>query len=393
MRSGIELQRRMTSGRRFIPEVDGLRFLAISGVVLFHLGVYTSAQQMSAAVMRPADLTVRSFLQVGSFGVQLFFLLSGFVLALPFAKWRLGMAGRPSLRQYYLRRLTRLEPPYFVALCAIFLTGAILHRAGLQAQEWPTLVHWPNLIASLAYQHNLIYGRGSRILTAAWSLEIEVQFYTLAPLLAAVFSISRMWVRRSLLLSLLFAIPAFRTVLPANALSVPSLLLYFEWFLAGFVLADFYLVDWRESPSHSYYWDFVNLTVWTALLWTIASHRFPALEPPLALVAYMGVFRSKIANWLITRHPVTSIGGMCYSIYLLHWHVISAVGFFMRRWTAGSSFLSHFAIDLLVILPIVLLVATAFFLLIERPCMDPAWVAKLAGRFHQPKLSTRDAAA
>jgi peptidoglycan/LPS O-acetylase OafA/YrhL len=380
----------MTSGRRFIPEVDGLRFLAISGVVLFHLSGYTSAQHMSAASMRPADLTVRSFLQLGSFGVQLFFLLSGFVLALPFAKWRLGIAARPSLQRYYLRRLTRLEPPYFIALCAIFLTGAFLHRAGLQAQEWPTLAHWPNLIASFFYQHNLFYGRGSRILTAAWSLEIEVQFYLLAPLLAVVFSIARVWARRSLLLFLLFAIPALRTVLPADALSVPSLLLYLEWFLAGFLLADFYLVDWQESPSHSYYWDFLNLIAWAALLWTFSIQRFSVLEPPLALVAYIGVFRSRIANWLITRHPITTIGGMCYSIYLLHWHVISATVFFVRRWRVGSSFLSRFSIDLLIILPIVLLVATAFFSLIERPCMDPAWVARLAGKFRQPKLSTRD---
>src|ERR1017187_9924776 len=44
----------MTSGRRFIPEVDGLRFFASSGVVLFHLSAYTCAQHMSAAAMRHA---------------------------------------------------------------------------------------------------------------------------------------------------------------------------------------------------------------------------------------------------------------------------------------------------------------------------------------------------
>jgi peptidoglycan/LPS O-acetylase OafA/YrhL len=381
----------MTSGRRFIPEVDGLRFLAISGVVLFHLSGYTAAQHMSAAVMRPTDLTVRSFLQLGSYGVQLFFLLSGFVLALPFAKWRLGSATRPPLPRYYLRRLTRLEPPYFLALCGIFLGGAFLHRAGLQAQEWPTLAQWPNLLASFLYQHNLLYGRGSRIISAAWSLEIEVQFYLLAPLLAIVFSMSRAWARRSFLLFLLFAIPAARTLLPAATLSVPSLLLYLEWFLAGFLLADFYLVDWQESPSHSYFWDMLNLAAWVALLFTFSTQRLHVLEPPLAFAAYVGMFRSKIANWVVTRHPITTIGGMCYSIYLLHWHIISAAGFFVRRWTVGSSFLIRFSIDLLLILPIVLTVATVFFALIERPCMDPAWVAKLTVKFRQPKLSARDA--
>lgn len=378
----------MTSGRRFIPEVDGLRFLAISGVVMFHLGGYTAVQHMSAAEMSPADLAVRSYLQLGRFGVQLFFLLSGFVLALPFAKWRLRITTRPSLRRYYLRRLTRLEPPYLLALCAIFLTGAFLHHAGWQAQEWPSLAHWPNLIASVFYQHNLTYARGSRILSPAWSLEIEVQFYLLAPLLTVIFSIPRKWMRRSLLLFLLFGLPAARVLLPAQVLRVPSLLLYLEWFLAGFLLADVYLVDWRELPPHSYTWDILNLAAWTALLWTLSTQHFPVLGPLLALAAYIGVFRSSVANWLLTRPSTTVIGGMCYSIYLLHWHVISATGFILRRSKIGSTYSGRFALDMLVTLPIELVVAITFFLLIERPCMDPAWVSRLAGRFRQRKLST-----
>ena len=45
----------------------------------------------------------------------------------------------------------------------------------------------PNLIASLFYSHGLVYGRESAINGVAWSLEIEIQFYLLTPLLVLMF--------------------------------------------------------------------------------------------------------------------------------------------------------------------------------------------------------------
>ena len=74
---------------------------------------------------------------------------------------------------------------------------------------------WPNLIASLLYQHNLIYGHGSAINGVAWSLEVEVQFYLLAPLFAAVFSIQSVLARRAVLLGAMSAAPLLRGLFPA----------------------------------------------------------------------------------------------------------------------------------------------------------------------------------
>jgi len=55
----------------------------------------------------------------GHNGVPLFFAISGFILSLPFARQGLGGGSPVSLRQYYIRRVTRIEPPYVIQLFII----------------------------------------------------------------------------------------------------------------------------------------------------------------------------------------------------------------------------------------------------------------------------------
>jgi peptidoglycan/LPS O-acetylase OafA/YrhL len=62
------------------------------GVVLYHIGGYTLGGNMNGASVHPGEAWVPRFLALGSYGVELFFVLSGFLLVLPFARWRLGLA-------------------------------------------------------------------------------------------------------------------------------------------------------------------------------------------------------------------------------------------------------------------------------------------------------------
>jgi acyltransferase-like protein len=135
------LSRRTASGRH-IPEIDGLRFVAIGLVVAFHaellLGVAIGRADLGAPfgqvihhASAPAPTrswTVLAVLQ-GRMGVELFFVISGFILALPFIAANLR-GGRPvSLRAYYLRRLTRLEPPYLLALTGFLILALVTGAA------------------------------------------------------------------------------------------------------------------------------------------------------------------------------------------------------------------------------------------------------------------------
>lgn len=105
---------RRTDGRSFIPVVDGLRFLAIAMVVLNHVG-------NNSRMPLPLHPRLLQVFQEGHFGVEIFFAISGFILALPFARHAL-VGGKPvDLKRYFVRRVTRLEPPYLISLTLIFL--------------------------------------------------------------------------------------------------------------------------------------------------------------------------------------------------------------------------------------------------------------------------------
>jgi peptidoglycan/LPS O-acetylase OafA/YrhL len=366
------LGRVITRGRRFIAEVDGLRFVAISAVVLYHLSQHTLTRYMAGASVQPQESLLPKLLDLGHYGVQLFFVLSGFLLALPFAKWRLGLGDKPSLRAYYLRRLTRLEPPYIIATLLLFVGPPLV--ASWMSDGWSL---WPNLLASLVYQHNLIFGKMSPINPVTWSLEIEVQFYMLAPALAVVFSIGNTIARRAALFVFMLAVPLVRSLFPPGMeSSYNSILWHVEYFAAGFLLVDFYLVDWQESPRRSLWWDLASLVGWPALLAGLLGQRLPYFFAPLMLLVCAGAFRGKVSSWLFSRPLVTVIGGMCYSIYLIHFRLLWATGRFATHFPWGSSFIERFAIEALISIPAILLVSIIFFALLERPCMDPAWPTK-----------------
>lgn len=379
MRLTNRFTRVMSEGRRFIPEVDGLRFVAIAAVVLFHLGGYTALTNMAGARVQPGEAWLPRLLSIGHWGVQLFFVLSGFLLALPFAKWRLGVGSKPSLKTYYLRRLSRLEPPYIAAMLLLFIGGIrLLGTAGFS--------RWPNLLASLVYQHNLIYGMASVVNDVAWTLEVEVQFYVLAPFLAVVFSVKDAWVRRAAVLALILAAPAMRGMVPTQtqALLTLTVLGQIEFFAAGFLLADLFLVDWEQRPSVSLRWDLASLVGWSAVVTLMLLGRFEALLPPCVLVAYVGAFRGAVSNRVVRLRWLTTIGGMCYSMYLLHVAVIAHVGpRTAHRIPLGSTFMARFAVEAAFALPAVLATTFLFFIFVERPCMDPKWPAQVAGWFRK----------
>jgi hypothetical protein len=70
--------RRITTQKRFIPQIDGLRFVAIASVVFFHI---YSALEGRGAIPPPIPLN----LDLAKRGVELFFAISGFILGVPFA--------------------------------------------------------------------------------------------------------------------------------------------------------------------------------------------------------------------------------------------------------------------------------------------------------------------
>lgn len=371
---------RITSSGAFIPEIDGLRFIAIFSVYIYHLAGDIIRHSPPGQFNAHGGTGLFAVTQVLNVGVPLFFVISGFILGLPFALAHLG-SGRPvSLRKYFLRRVTRLEPPYILSLLLFFVLKVATAR-GAPAELFT------NLVASLLYVHNVVYRAPSVINFVAWSLEIEVQFYILAPLLALAFVIRQTWMRRALLGGMLLVATALSSKCSSEPVLGLSLLAFSQYFLAGFLLVEFYLAAGRKRRPH-WLWDLVWFAGWASFLALLVQGgpAFGWFAPWLILLLYIAAFRGIVAQRIITNAWLTTIGGMCYTIYLLHNYLVAGIGMVTERILPGLPFETRLLVQFLLISPGVLIVSALYFRWIERPCMRPDWPQRLMAACTQLKV-------
>jgi peptidoglycan/LPS O-acetylase OafA/YrhL len=177
--------RRVTSGGKYVPEIDGLRFIALMSVLIYHINGFWVVKGNELDHFPNIFMSIwYTITSTGNVGVQLFFVISGYILGLPFANKYLGNGKDVRLSQYFKRRITRLEPPYIIIMIILFLMSVYI------AHKYTFTELLPSLLASLTYTHNFFYGREILPLIngVAWSLEIEIQFYILVPLLVMMFN-------------------------------------------------------------------------------------------------------------------------------------------------------------------------------------------------------------
>jgi peptidoglycan/LPS O-acetylase OafA/YrhL len=361
---------RVTSGGRYMPEIDGLRFVAILPVVLTHIGT-----QVQKRAKVPFDVQgdwlgwISDMMNYGGLGVNVFFAISGFILVLPYASNYLLGTKPVRLDRYFARRLNRLEPPYILALILFFLI-----RVFIEGQSATGLL--PHLGASILYIHNLVYGEGSKILGIAWSLEIEVQFYILAPILARVFLIRRPHIRRLVIVAGILCMLLLQSQFTSVRLTL-SLLGQLQYFLIGFMAVDIYLSRSKLPNEHSAWLDGIFL-ISTISLFLVPnpSHSFEVLFILWTFILFMAAFYGRAPHKFLTQRLVTVIGGMCYTIYLLH-HIFCSAGSIALDSIRITNFFSlNFAFKTMFIFPVVILASAVYFMLIEKPCMQNDYVIR-----------------
>jgi peptidoglycan/LPS O-acetylase OafA/YrhL len=339
--------------------VDGLRFIALfSVVVIMHVSNFIDRKFFNAQWI--PDGYPSAFVLNGGTGVCLFFVISGFILSLPFARWRLNGAPAVSIKQYYLRRLIRLEPPYLIALIFLFA----VHVWILKTYSFSEL--FPHLLASAVYLHTIIYEAFPLVLPVAWTLEVEVQFYVLAPLFFSVFLLRNEWLRRSILI-ITILVSAYYFY---NVWELGHVFMYLHYFAMGLLLADLYCTDTVLIKNET-------LNTFAGLISLLAFLGLDGLSSMAGSMAKLGAMFLLFHSALTSRrfkqnlsHPVlTSIGGMCYSVYLWHFAVISAIGIILLK--TGWNLQRPALIPALYVLLIagVLLFSALYFLWVEKPFM------------------------
>ena len=374
------LGRHTTSGE-FIPVIDGLRFVALLPVVLLH--VTTGLWVRDPETVNAAGFRLESVLP-GQFGLQLFFVLSGFILGIPFAR-RLTGGPHVNLRRYFLRRLTRIEPPYLLSLTAFLIINPLFGYGTFQ-----DLV--PHYLSGLFYAHGLVYQQLNPVNEVAWSLEVEVQFYILMPLLGTVFLIGRTFVRRALLVGAIVAATGLAHALtigrPLNneagepmALAFLSLPGHLNLFLLGVLIAELFVYDW-DGKKPSAIGDVAAVTGLVALSLTEPAFGLERtlMVPISCLLVVVGALRGRFLPRVLELPALFVIGGMCYSVYLLHFGIIRLIGDSITGGVALSPPVVDFWVSTGVLTGLCFLAALVFYVLVERPCMLPDWPERLRGR-------------
>lgn len=376
--------RRITSGGAYVAEIDGLRFIAILAVFFFHIGRMTEIHvHPYVPPANPLLALVGTLVFHGERGVAIFFAISGFILGIPFARARLLDAPKVSIRQYLLRRLTRIEPPYM-------LSQLIRFYPVMLARSMSFVQILPHLLAGLLYVHLLYYGTMPTVQLVGWSLEIEVQFYLLAPLLAVIFYRKSAWKRRMLLVGFLLLhslmVPALGNASvgvaevgsPLARFTMNTILFWIRFFVAGMLAADLYTTLLPKMRTH-WFWDVVSFVCWTEAF-LLSTFYWNLFGPFLLLAAFVGAFKGWLAPRFFRLPLVAAIGGMCYSLYLTHSAVLQVMyAVYMKLLPGISGFFTRMIVGEILITPWLIAAGAVYFVLIERPCMDKQWPGKLMG--------------
>jgi peptidoglycan/LPS O-acetylase OafA/YrhL len=168
---------------RYLPALDGLRALAVAAVVAYHLNL--------------------GWASGGYLGVDLFFVLSGFLItSLLLEEW--VSTARVKLSAFWARRARRLLPALFLLLAAIGVfvvlygrfgppgSAAQIDLSGLRGDALATLFYVANWHAIFAHQSYFAQFASPSPLEQTWSLSIEEQFYLIWPLvLLAILAVGR----------------------------------------------------------------------------------------------------------------------------------------------------------------------------------------------------------
>ena len=146
--------------------LDGLRAIAAFLIVFHHAGFssgLTFRSDLGGLLLTRMDI-----------GVSIFFVLSGFLLYRPFVVAQFNGAPAPATGPFWIRRLVRIYPGYWVAFVVQLVLGAV------------TVIGLVGFVASFGLVHVYHPSRAISGLTQSWSLATELGFYLLLPWVAAI---------------------------------------------------------------------------------------------------------------------------------------------------------------------------------------------------------------
>ncbi len=263
-----------------IPVLEGLRAFATLSVCLYHFVCTTTGFVSNSLVL--------DFFSFGKYGVQMFFVVSGFIIP-----WSMYKAGYTISRilTFLKKRFIRLEPPYIVSIC-ILLIVIIARQLILKNNDQDFT--WPQVFLHIGYLIPF-FDQYKWLNQVYWTLAIEFQYYLM---MAVLFP---------------FLIHQNRVVTYVTLTSLVSLSL---------VVKGNYLPHWLIIFL-------IGITLFLFVIKKINKYEFLFLE---SLLVVLGVFHYGInpivfsiipviiiLKWnQLEFRPINALGKISYSVYLIH---------------------------------------------------------------------------
>jgi peptidoglycan/LPS O-acetylase OafA/YrhL len=333
--------------RGHIPELDGVRGVAIGGVLYCH---YFASQRHPGA-----GSFVRTFERLGTFawtGVDLFFVLSGFLLGGILIDNR---GAQNLLRVFYARRAARIFPLYYAWLL-IFIVSRGLFPGSLPWLFSGALPAWQYAVYAQNIGYALRGDWGTAWTDPTWSLAIEEQFYLLLPLTVLLLPPRRL---ASAAVVAILSAPALRWALAAHPVAVWTLLptrwdsLFSGVLGACLVRRPEVARALRRRPALIHAPLLACAAVWAAAIaWpeafgpmvrTLFLFTLAAATSLLFILAalhapWRGVLRARWLTWL---------GSVAYCVYLFHQVTAGLVFGFFGYWKPQSLSAADAGLELL----------------------------------------------
>ncbi len=332
--------RREPGAGTYRPDIDGLRAIAVAAVIINHLD--------------------RHLLPGGYLGVDVFFVISGFVIT-GSLRHRPVMHLGQFLSDFFARRCRRLVPALAVCVAASGVAAWVVdpHPAASLNTGLAALVGMANMSLLYTSQDYFAPATALNLFTQTWSLGVEEQFYLVFPLLAWCTGLSRVnrgaWRLFLACLGLSLLSLVALALLPGKAGGAAYFLMFSRFWELGAGCMAAIARSARPGPGRARH-RFVWLSLGCMLL-TMVLPIQPGVLMALAVVPPTVALLLAGEGTMLASRPVLGVGRMSYSLYLWHWPVVSTglLAFGDKGWTVAAQVL---AIPLL---------GAASFQLVERP--------------------------
>ncbi len=282
----------------------------------------------------PEDNILRTVFSRGYLGVEIFFVISGFVI--PYTMYQRSHRYADTGR-FLLRRLIRIEPPYWMSIVLVFLVDYIL-TFSRHYKDKLLVFDLQNILLHIFHLNDVVGEPWLRGIY--WSLAIEVQFYVLMAIIFPLLASKSDWLRYLCLI--LFCMGRWINI-------EHSVLYYGCHFVCGVLFFQYAqgIISKREFVISM-------LCCWGITFWCFDIYHLSAVVGSALIIYFFNVHIG----------PLVFMGKISYSFYLIHIPVAWVLTDFLGKSYPGGNPYVHISIGV----AMAILAAYIFYLIIEKPC-------------------------